>query len=190
MKKVQARCLYCYEPLSETEGCFHVRCSKKFFNTAVPPTLPYSLADTDQLGRQIIGSKTVITGVQPKLSLGLTKEASLERFTLLGLWGDYILKPPTKKYPSLPEVEDLTMHLAELFKIEVVPHSLIRLKSGELVYITRRIDRKKGLKLHMEDPLPAHRKTDQRQIQRVIRTGWKNHQAIFGKFRFRFNPFL
>ena len=38
------------------------------------------------------------------------------------------------------------------FKIETVPHGLIPLKSGELAYITRRIDRtKQGLKLHMED---------------------------------------
>ncbi|MBK7186315.1 MAG: HipA domain-containing protein [Ignavibacteria bacterium] len=34
----------------------------------------------------------------------------------------------------------------------VVPHSLVRLASGELAYITRRIDRiRKGIVLHMED---------------------------------------
>jgi serine/threonine-protein kinase HipA len=32
-----------------------------------------------------------------------------------------------------------------------VPHSLIRLKSGSLAYITKRIDRIKGAKLQMED---------------------------------------
>ena len=51
----------------------------------------------------------------------------------------------------MPEVEDLTMHLASLAKIEVVPHSLIRLQSGGLAYITKRIDRDKTNKLHMED---------------------------------------
>ena len=43
------------------------------------------------------------------------------------------------------------MHLAELARIRVVPHSLIRLRSGELAYITKRIDRVKKKKLHMED---------------------------------------
>jgi serine/threonine-protein kinase HipA len=68
------------------------------------------------------------------------------------LWGRYILKPQTEIYPSLPELEDVTMHLAELAKIQTVPHSLIRFEDGELCYITRRIDRNsKGEKFPMED---------------------------------------
>jgi len=51
----------------------------------------------------------------------------------------------------MPEVEDVTMHLANIAKIKVVPHSLIRLQSGNLAYITKRIDRVKKAKLHMED---------------------------------------
>ena len=44
------------------------------------------------------------------------------------------------------------MHLAELAKMQVVPHSLIRFADGELCYITRRIDRTAtGDKLPMED---------------------------------------
>jgi serine/threonine-protein kinase HipA len=43
------------------------------------------------------------------------------------------------------------MHLANIAKINVVPHSLIRLTSGNLAYITKRIDRKENEKLHMED---------------------------------------
>lgn len=43
------------------------------------------------------------------------------------------------------------MHLASLAKIKVVPHCLIRLATGNLAYITKRIDRKKKEKLHMED---------------------------------------
>jgi serine/threonine-protein kinase HipA len=73
------------------------------------------------------------------------------RFTVVGLWGNYILKPPSDHYPQLPEVEDLTMHLASLAKIKVVPHTLVRLKSGSLAYLTKRIDRTKKEKLHMED---------------------------------------
>jgi serine/threonine-protein kinase HipA len=67
------------------------------------------------------------------------------------MWGGYILKPPSPHYPHMPEVEDVTMHLAKIAKINVVPHSLIRLQSGNLAYITKRIDRVKKTKLHMED---------------------------------------
>jgi len=48
-------------------------------------------------------------------------------------------------------VEDVTMHLAQLAKIKTAPHSLIRLQSGNLAYITKRIDRTKKGKLAMED---------------------------------------
>lgn len=41
--------------------------------------------------------------------------------------------------------------MAQIAKIKVVPHSLIRLQSGNLTYITTRIDRIKMTKLHMED---------------------------------------
>ena len=44
------------------------------------------------------------------------------------------------------------MHLAEIAKIETVPHGLMRFNDGELCYITRRIDRtEQGEKLAMED---------------------------------------
>jgi serine/threonine-protein kinase HipA len=75
-----------------------------------------------------------------------------KRFTIVGLWGRYILKPQTDSYQALPELEDLTMHLAEAAGIGVVPHALIRFNDGELCYITRRIDRTKdGDKIAMED---------------------------------------
>jgi len=67
------------------------------------------------------------------------------------MMGEFILKPPSQNYQEMPETEDLTMHLAEICKIATVPHALIPLASGELSYITRRIDRSGGLKIHMED---------------------------------------
>jgi serine/threonine-protein kinase HipA len=46
----------------------------------------------------------------------------------------------------------VTMRMAETFGIRVVPSSLIRLASGELSYITKRIDRTEtGAKIHMID---------------------------------------
>lgn len=147
-------CLYCYEPLSEDETDFHAGCSRKMFGTAIPPVLPYAEDELEELAGEIIRSHTTVTGVQPKLSLHLqkgNKNKEPARLTLVGLWGGYILKPPTHAYPELPEVEDLTMHLARSAKISVVPHSLIRMSSGSLAYITKRIDRDKTSKLAMED---------------------------------------
>jgi len=74
------------------------------------------------------------------------------RFTIVGLWGRYILKPQTDEYACLPELEDLVMHLAEVARMEVVPHSLVLFEDGELAYLSRRIDRTaKGAKIAMED---------------------------------------
>ncbi|HUS87363.1 MAG TPA: HipA domain-containing protein [Bacteroidales bacterium] len=148
------RCLYCYEPLGEEKSEFHTTCSRKIFGTPNPPELPYSEDQMLQLAEKVVKSQTTVTGVQPKLSLHLEKLAKKDepqRFTIVGLWGGYILKPPTKQYKFLPEIEDLTMNLAEISGIDVVPHSLIRLKSGILSYITRRIDRISETKIHMED---------------------------------------
>lgn len=147
-------CLYCYQNLSAAENCYHTACLKKFFGKPFLPDLPYSQNQILELAQQVIRSQTAVTGAQPKLSLNLEKTgeaATPQKLTIVGLWGDYILKPPTPDYPELPELEDLTMHLAAKAGIKTVAHSLIRLKSGELSYITRRIDRIKGHKLHMED---------------------------------------
>jgi serine/threonine-protein kinase HipA len=147
------RCLYCYLPLPEGQADFHPACSRKIFGTATPPLLPYTEAQMNDLALQVVQSQMTVTGVQPKLSLDIADEnkAGPKRFTIVGLWGGYILKPPTDNYPHLPEVEDLTMHLAAIAKINTVPHSLIRLQSGSMAYITKRIDRQKKGKLHMED---------------------------------------
>jgi serine/threonine-protein kinase HipA len=81
------------------------------------------------------------------------QKANRKRLTVVGaLGGNFILKPPTVHYPELPANEHLTMKMASLFGIETVPCSLIRLGSGELAYITKRIDRTdEGSKIHMLD---------------------------------------
>jgi serine/threonine-protein kinase HipA len=148
------RCLFCYQPLTENELDFHPTCSKKIFSQSTPPALPYSESDLEPLAKEVIQSQTAVTGVQAKISLHITgnnKEGTEKRFTIVGLWGGYILKPPTTIYPQLPEVEDLTMHLAAATKIKTAPHSLIRMQSGSLAYITKRIDRSKKGKYALED---------------------------------------
>ncbi|MEG2150977.1 MAG: HipA domain-containing protein [Bacteroidaceae bacterium] len=147
------RCLYCYQELTDGEKDFHSRCAKKIFGGTDIPFLPYAKDEIEALAQQVIRSQTTLTGVQAKLSLDIEKrKGEPQRFTIVGLWGRYILKPQTELFCHLPEIEDLTMHLAQLVKIKVVPHSLVRFADGELAYITKRIDRdSKGEKLPMED---------------------------------------
>ncbi len=148
------RCLYCYKPLTTSAHDFHAACSKQLFGISIPPILPFEEKQLNALAEEVIKNHTAVTGVQPKLSLHLVDsddKNATKRFTIVGLWGGYILKPSTPNYPELPEVEDLTMHLATIAKIKAVPHSLIRLQSGNLAYITKRIDRIKKKKIHMED---------------------------------------
>ena len=147
-----SKCLYCYKELGPGEVDFHKSCCRKFFGTSTAPSLDYTRAQMDELAAQVIRSQTTLTGVQPKLSLNLDKHKDSQKLTVVGLWGDYIFKPQTDRFAMLPENEDLTMHLAEIAKIKIVPHTLIRMKDGSIGYLTKRIDRKAdGEKIAMED---------------------------------------
>jgi serine/threonine-protein kinase HipA len=148
-------CLYCYKPLNG-ESDFHKKCSLDFFGTTQPPVIPYSINEMAELAKDVVARSVTVPGVQPKLSLSLVKETrdgSNFRLTVVGaLGGNYILKPPSEKYPEMPQNEHLTMRIAESFNISVVPSSMIRLASGELSYITKRVDRTEhGQKIHMLD---------------------------------------
>jgi len=149
------KCLYCYKKLSEGKD-FHKKCSLEFFGTEAPPELPYSLDQMSELAKNVVERSIAIPGVQPKLSMTLIeeeKQKSDKRLTVVGaLGGNYIFKPPSEDFIEMPENEHLTMRIAELCGILVVPSSLIRLKSGELSYITKRVDRAEdGSKIHMID---------------------------------------
>ena len=148
------KCLFCYKPLNDGEVDYHPGCARKIFASTVVPDLPYTRDNIKELAREIVTARTTVTGVQAKLSLDIARGGKDEpqRFTIVGLWGRFILKPQTDRFVNLPENEDLTMHLAEIAGIKTVPHSLIRFADGELCYITRRVDRtKKGDKIAMED---------------------------------------
>lgn len=110
----------------------------------------------DELAKSVVERSISVPGVQAKLSMTLVKEIKGEthsRLTVVGaLGGLYIFKPPSDNFPAMPENEHVTMRIAETFGISVVQSSLIRLASGELSYITKRVDRKEsGDKIHMID---------------------------------------
>jgi len=149
------KCLYCYERLAGDED-FHEKCSLEFFGTPKPPKIEYSLDQMDELAKKVVERSVSVPGVQPKLSMSLVKKTRVSgdsRLTAVGaLSGQYILKPPSDQYPEISENEHVTMRIAASFKIPIVPSSLIRLSSGELSYITKRIDCNEiGGKIHMID---------------------------------------
>lgn len=151
------KCLYCYQSLPQSvAGDFHARCSTEIFGTKTPPVLGYSFAQMAELAKNIVERSIAVPGVQPKLSLSLVNEVMADgnsgRLTIVGaMGGGYILKPPVEHYPEMPQNEHLTMRIAEAFGLQTVKSSLIRLDSGELAYLTKRIDRVGDKKVHMLD---------------------------------------
>ena len=105
------RCLYCYKPLKDGQTDFHPACARKLFGVKEAPALPYRRSQIAELAKRVVRAQTTLTGVQAKLSLHLDRHDGLKRLTIVGLLGDYIFKPQTQSYKTLPENEDLTMHL-------------------------------------------------------------------------------
>ena len=150
---MMSKCLYCYKEV-DSGNDFHTECSLAFFGTETAPIIEYSLDEMNALAKKVVERSVSVPGVQPKLSMSLLNEDKTKsRLTVVGaLGGNYIFKPPSKDYAEMPANEHLTMKMANLFNIDVVPHSLIKLVSGELSYITKRIDRAEdGSKIHMID---------------------------------------
>ena len=153
-----SKCLYCYKSLKGIHDQeYHAACIESFFGTKVAPILPYKMDDMATLAKQVVERSVTIPGVQPKLSVGIIKDVlddtSKGRMTILdALDGLFILKPQNENYPFMPENEHLSMRLAELFGINVVPSTLIRLATNKLCYLTKRIDRTdENKKIHMID---------------------------------------
>lgn len=146
-------CLACNKRL-EGNLKYHESCLKAFWQEDTPIlALDYELSEIEELAKENIAQRVIVTGVQPKLSLGFTGVEENNRLTIVGaLNGKYILKPPFELYPQMPEIEALSMLLARVCGIDTVPFLLIPMKSGELAYLTRRIDRvANNIKLPMED---------------------------------------
>ena len=146
-------CLACLRSLTDENKRYHQKCLDEFWQEDPPVLeLEYELSELEELARENIAKRIIVPGVQPKLSLGFGHGQN-NRLTIVGaLDGRYILKPPHKDYPQMPEMESVSMHLARACGIDTVPFLLIPLKGGELAYLTRRIDRDgKGNKIAMED---------------------------------------
>lgn len=147
------RCLCCGDTIKDENSLYHKRCAKKLFGSDRVPALNYTLEELNELAKNTILDRISVPGVQPKLSLHLEKGTSrtASRLTLIGLAGNYILKPQTPQWKNLPEAEHFCMLLARKCSISVAEFGLIPLKSSEFAYITKRMDRMGDNMLHMED---------------------------------------
>lgn len=145
-------CLCCGKPLkTETEHGWHKSCVKSFFGTVKFPDIDVSEDVLNQIAVDNTTKGFTVPGVQKKLSLHLSKDDN-PRLTLVNYPTGYILKPQTEEYSALPEMEYLVMQMAEASGIKTVPYALIRLPlQDNFAYITKRIDRKDGQVLAMED---------------------------------------
>jgi serine/threonine-protein kinase HipA len=128
---------------------YHTRCCRKLFGTTLPPKVPFSTPDVAGEAQKMVG-KMSISGVQPKLSV--IHDHKKHQLTVVERGGLYILKPPTERFESLPENENLCMNIASAYGIEVPSHGLLPLMDERLVYIVKRFDRLgDGSKLQQED---------------------------------------
>ncbi|MFD0835909.1 HipA domain-containing protein [Mariniflexile aquimaris] len=136
-------CLACHKKLADGDINYHQNCLTSFWQEDTPVLkLEYELSEIETLAKENIAQRIIVTGVQPKLSLGFTQENAQNRLTIVGaLNGRFILKPPFQMYPQMPEIEALSMLLAQACGIATVPFLLIPLKDGALAYLTKRIDR-------------------------------------------------
>lgn len=152
-------CLCCGKPITEPAleqektTQWHSRCVKRFFGTKALPEIDVSEEMLEYLAIESTNKGLTVPGVQKKMSLHLDNSGDKPRLTLVNYPTGYILKPDTEEYPCLPEAEYLVMQMAEKAGIKTVPHALIRIQTQDkaFAYITKRIDRRDGKMLAMED---------------------------------------
>ena len=145
------KCLSCQSSASDKDLAkgYHRKCSKQLFGTAQPPDVPFKSTDVTTEAQKMVGRMS-ISGVQPKLSV--IHDRKRHELTVVDRGGRFILKPPTDRFESLPENENLCMNIALTFGIEVPPHGLLPLIDGKLAYVVIRFDRlDDGSKLQQED---------------------------------------
>ncbi len=135
------KCLCCGKILKKDEvNGWHVSCIKKYFGVKHFPVVSLDKDAIERIALSNVQSGLTIPGVQKKLSLHLSVFGKDARLTLVDYPTSYILKPPVDEYECLPELEQLSMAMADYLSISTVPHALIKV-DDEFAYISKRIDR-------------------------------------------------
>ena len=131
-------------------------------NRKFPHRLTFNRTDVVEF-RMKAAEHMSISGIQDKISLKLV------RGTLVPTEkdGEYILKPiPSADIPcfkaDVPANEHLTMQIAsQVFGIATAVNACIHFADGEPAYITRRFDRRNGLKIGQEDFCQLSNRTEE-----------------------------
>ncbi len=131
-------------------------------NRKFPHRLTFNRTDVVEF-RMMAAEHMSISGIQDKVSLKLV------RGTLVPTDkdGEYILKPiPTADIPrfktDVPANEHLAMQIAsQVFGITTAVNACITFADGELAYITRRFDRRAGVKIGQEDFCQLSNRTEE-----------------------------
>lgn len=140
-------CRICLGSLKE-EAQYHPRCAKALFGSTRIPIINIDMGKLHTAALAMVGS-TTLSGVQKKISLGLTTDRKTLQVAAGG--SRFIFKPQTETYPQLPEIEHLTMRLASLSRVEIAECGLMEV-DGQTCFITRRFDRREdGSKVRQED---------------------------------------
>lgn len=178
------KCLVCYEAILD-KNFYHKHCSYSLFRSEKAPSVDFGAEDIEKLALTVVNKKLALTGVQRKLSLSQTvSDTGVNRLTIVGFESDYILKPPSMEFLEVPELEDLTMKLGEIYGLETARHGLIRMKDGKLAYITRRFDRIGKRKIPVEDFCQISQKMTEEKYKgssELIAKGIRAHCTNFGE---------
>lgn len=130
-------CSICLEDVPSGDK-YHPKCLEELFGVRRAPTIDVELAKLYTIAQAMVGH-TSISGVQRKISLGLTPDRATLQVAVEG--GQYILKPQAQTFPNLPENEHVTMRIARAAGLEIPPCGLVNLLDGSAAYLVRRFDR-------------------------------------------------
>ncbi len=156
---------YCMSTLAEIPREGYSAAAERLLaggNRAFPCRLACNRADVIEF-RIRAAEHMSISGIQDKISLKLIRG----KLVPAEKDGEYILKPiPTADIPrfkaDIPANEHLTMQIAsQVFGIATAVNAVIRFADGEPAYITRRFDRRNGVKIGQEDFCQLSNRTEE-----------------------------
>ncbi|MEI6564051.1 MAG: HipA domain-containing protein [bacterium] len=131
-------------------------------NRKFPHRLTFNRSDVVEF-RMRTAEHMSISGIQDKISLKLSRGKLMPTEKE----GEYILKPvPSADIPrfkeDVPANEHLTMQIAaQVFGLATAINACIAFADGELAYITRRFDRRAGIKISQEDFCQLSNRTEE-----------------------------
>ncbi len=73
------------QPLEKNEINYHPKCLADFWQEdSIVLQLDYSLSELEELSKENIAQRTLVSGVNPKFSLGITEQQEHNRLTIVG----------------------------------------------------------------------------------------------------------